>query len=418
MDSDEGKLFIGGIAWETTEEKLREYFGNYGDVTQIVIMRDKTTGRPRGFGFVVFADPSVLDRVLQDKHTIDGRTVEAKRALSREEQRTSSTPGNPNTGSRSFGGAVNYKTKKIFVGGLPSTLTEEEFRQYFENYGNVTDVVIMYDQNTKRPRGFGFITFDAEDAVDRVLHKNFHELSNKLVEVKPALPKEANPGGGGRREGYQPYGTGANASSFDARIDGNRFMQPQVAGGAYPPYPTYGGPHYGYGAVNSAVGYSGFGGYGNANTGFPSPAGAYGNPNNPATGFVSGPPGALKSPWSSQIPNFGASSYGANAGYGATVSWSAPGSGAAVFSAPMGLSPGAASGYGYSNYGRNEGSYTKAGGYGTVGGRAGGTPTSFSGGGNTAGEQQGTGGGGYRGSGYGNSNGSSGYSNAAWRSGS
>ena len=75
MDSGQGKLFISGISWETTEEKLKEYFENYGDVVQTVVMRDKTTGRPRGFGFVVFADPSILDRVLQDKHTIDARTV-------------------------------------------------------------------------------------------------------------------------------------------------------------------------------------------------------------------------------------------------------------------------------------------------------------------------------------------------------
>lgn len=75
MDSDQGKLFIGGISWETTEDKLKDYFGNYGDVLQTVVMRDKITGRPRGFGFVVFADPAVLDRVLEDKHTIDGRTV-------------------------------------------------------------------------------------------------------------------------------------------------------------------------------------------------------------------------------------------------------------------------------------------------------------------------------------------------------
>ena len=75
MDSNQGKLFIGGISWETTEEKLKEYFENYGDVVQTVVMRDKTTGRPRGFGFVVFANPSILDRVLQDKHTIDAITV-------------------------------------------------------------------------------------------------------------------------------------------------------------------------------------------------------------------------------------------------------------------------------------------------------------------------------------------------------
>ncbi|XP_060970711.1 RNA polymerase II C-terminal domain phosphatase-like 4 isoform X1 [Cannabis sativa] len=75
MDSDEGKLFIGGIAWDTTEEKLADYFGQYGEVTQTVIMRDKTTGRPRGFAFVVFSDPSVLDNVLSEKHTIDGRAM-------------------------------------------------------------------------------------------------------------------------------------------------------------------------------------------------------------------------------------------------------------------------------------------------------------------------------------------------------
>lgn len=75
MDSDQGKLFVGVISWETTEETLKDYFGQFGDVYQANIMRDKATGRPRGFGFVLFSDPSVIDRVVQDKHTIDGRPV-------------------------------------------------------------------------------------------------------------------------------------------------------------------------------------------------------------------------------------------------------------------------------------------------------------------------------------------------------
>lgn len=75
MDSDQGKLFIGGISWETDEEKLKEHFQGYGEVLQAVVMRDKATGKPRGFGFVVFSDPDILDRVLQDRHVIDGRTV-------------------------------------------------------------------------------------------------------------------------------------------------------------------------------------------------------------------------------------------------------------------------------------------------------------------------------------------------------
>ncbi|KAG8640230.1 heterogeneous nuclear ribonucleoprotein 1 [Manihot esculenta] len=406
MDSDEGKLFIGGIAWDTTEETLQDHFTHYGDVSQVVIMRDKTTGRPRGFGFVVFSDPSILDRVLQDKHTIDGRTVEAKRALSRDEQQTSSRSGNVNAGRGSSGGG-SFKTKKIFVGGLPSTLTEDGFRQYFENYGHVTDVVIMFDQHTQRPRGFGFITFDTEDSVDRVLHKVFHELNGKLVEVKRALPKDANPGGGGHGGGYQGYGaSAANANAVDGRMDGNRYMQTQTSAAGYTPYPGYGAPSYGYGATNSGVGYGGYGGYsvggyGAGNAGFGGPTGAYGMH------------GALKNSWGGQVPsNYGGSGYGANAGYGATAPWNASGGGNSV-SAPMGQSPGGTSGYGGYGYGYGGSDGPYSGGYGAAVGRSGNAPNNSSGAG--GGEQQGNGDG-YPGSGYGDTNGNSGYGTEAWRS--
>ncbi|KAI3922654.1 hypothetical protein MKX01_006343 [Papaver californicum] len=226
MDSDQGKLFIGGISWDTTEKKLTEYFGKYGEVVQNVIMRDKITGRPRGFGFVVFADPSILDMVLQDKHTIDGRT-----------QHTSVKSGNPSA-VRNFGGGGNIKTKKIFVGGLPPTLTEDGFRSYFEQYGTVTDVVVIYDQSTHRPRGFGFISFDSEDSVDKVLTKSFHDLNGKC----------------------KPWWFGWKGGAYDARMVANRYVQPQAGGGGFPyGSSSYGGGGYGYRAANNGVGYGGYG---------------------------------------------------------------------------------------------------------------------------------------------------------------
>lgn len=75
MEMELGKLFIGGISWDTNEERLREYFQTFGEVVEAVIMKDRTTGRARGFGFVVFADPAVAERVVMEKHMIDGRTV-------------------------------------------------------------------------------------------------------------------------------------------------------------------------------------------------------------------------------------------------------------------------------------------------------------------------------------------------------
>ena len=75
MESDNGKLFIGGISWDTNEDRLREYFKSFGEVVEAVIMKDRITGRARGFGFVVFADPAVAERVVLEKHLIDGRMV-------------------------------------------------------------------------------------------------------------------------------------------------------------------------------------------------------------------------------------------------------------------------------------------------------------------------------------------------------
>ncbi|KAF3457849.1 hypothetical protein FNV43_RR02509 [Rhamnella rubrinervis] len=429
MDSDQGKLFIGGISWETTEDKLKDYFGNYGDVLQTVVMKDKITGRPRGFGFVVFADPAALDRVLEDKHTIDGRTVEAKRALSREEQQTSGRTGNTYS-ARSTGNGGNMRTKKIFVGGLPPTLTEEGFREYFETYGHVTDVVVMYDQNTGRPRGFGFISFDTEDSVDRVLHKTFHDLNGKQVEVKRALPKDANTGGGSRGMGaggggggYQGYGaSGGSQNSYDGRMDSNRYMQSQNAGGGFTPYGSsgYNTPGYGYGPSNNGIGYGGYGSYGGANTGYGGPAGAaYGNPNAPNAGYAGGPQGAPRNSWNAQA----ATGYGAM-GYGNTAPWGVQGGGAGAGSggpgsAAAGQSPSGASGYGtqgygYGGYGGSDGSYGNSAGYGAVGGRSGSAGNSNAGG-PGGGELAGNGGG-YMGSGYGDANGNTGYGNASWRS--
>eukprot|EP01018_Ginkgo_biloba_P035410 Gb_12227 [translate_table: standard] len=189
MEGEQGKLFIGGISWETTEERLKGHFKAFGEVVETMIMKDRTTGRSRGFGFVIFADSSVADRVVQEKHTIDGRMVEAKKAVPRDEQQNISRSNSGFSGT-----GLPSKTKKVFVGGLAPTVTENDFKEYFEQFGTIVDVVVMYDQATQRPRGFGFITYDSEDAVDKVMQKTFHELKGKAVEVKQAIPKELSSG--------------------------------------------------------------------------------------------------------------------------------------------------------------------------------------------------------------------------------
>jgi RNA recognition motif-containing protein len=94
---------------------------------------------------------------------------------------------------------ADIRTKKIFVGGLPHSLTEglnkefkrlEQFKEYFSKFGNVVECQIMKEKETSKPRGFGFISFDTEEAVEEVMHKlKEHKLLDKWVECKKATPK-------------------------------------------------------------------------------------------------------------------------------------------------------------------------------------------------------------------------------------
>ncbi|KAA8587156.1 hypothetical protein FQN60_000992, partial [Etheostoma spectabile] len=69
------KMFIGGLSWQTSPDSLRDYFSKFGEIRECMVMRDPTTKRSRGFGFVTFTDAASVDKVLaQQHHELDSKT--------------------------------------------------------------------------------------------------------------------------------------------------------------------------------------------------------------------------------------------------------------------------------------------------------------------------------------------------------
>ncbi|XP_031476074.1 glycine-rich RNA-binding protein 3, mitochondrial-like [Nymphaea colorata] len=258
-EASSGKLFVGGIAWRTTKETFTEHFQKYGEITDSVIMKDKRTKKPRGFGFVTFADPSVVELVLKDEHVIDDRTVEVKRTVPREE----------------MAAAPDTQTKKIFVGGIPTSVTDDELKEYFSSYGNIIEHQIMTDQSG-RSRGFGFVTFESEETVEEILSSSqSHEIKGKQVEIKKAEPKRSGEGQGfGKRTRGGGGGGGGAYGDYGRPAYGYGGSSNRSSGGYGGRMGGHGGPMgQGYGGYGYGVGFGGGGGGGGYGGGMMGPYG-------------------------------------------------------------------------------------------------------------------------------------------------
>jgi len=208
MGEQRNKVFVGGVSWATDEKKFTEYFGPYGEITDCVIMRNLTTGNSRGFGFVTFADSSSVDKLFEaGEHVIDGKKLDLKIAVARGEI---ARPGTTDQKSR--------RTCKVFLGGIHLETTKTDLEEYFGKYGPIVDATVMMDRESGRSRGFGFVTFQSEDTVDRLLQEE-HEIRGRKVDCKKAIPKEETevPNFRPRLPQFQPP---MNMGNFDRDVRG------------------------------------------------------------------------------------------------------------------------------------------------------------------------------------------------------
>jgi heterogeneous nuclear ribonucleoprotein A/B/D len=130
-ENDDRKLFVGSLAWETTEAQFKEYFSKFGGIKEATIKLDPM-GRSKGFGFILFEETSAVDKVLaEESHSLGNRKIEPKKATPKE------------------------KCKKIFVGGVSPDFPEADIRKHFEQYGEIEEMECpMNKEKNIRKGGF------------------------------------------------------------------------------------------------------------------------------------------------------------------------------------------------------------------------------------------------------------------------
>lgn len=100
------KIYVGNLSFGIDDEKLREIFSKFGDVEEAVVIKDKYSGRSKGFGFVTFSDDAAAKKAIAEMNDkeVEGRQLKVNEARPMEERPPRREGGRGFGGGRSFGG--------------------------------------------------------------------------------------------------------------------------------------------------------------------------------------------------------------------------------------------------------------------------------------------------------------------------
>ncbi|XP_057974800.1 uncharacterized protein LOC131162385 isoform X2 [Malania oleifera] len=171
MANEVKKLVVLGIPWEVDSDGLRQYMSQFGELAEAMVMKDRASGRSRGFGYIIFSSSEDAEKALIAQHTLNGRMLEVKIATPKEEMISTSKT-----------------STRVFVARIPPSVTDEEFHSYFMKYGPLIDAYMPKDPVTKQQRGIGFVTYENSDSVDQLMSET-HELKGSTIAVDRATPK-------------------------------------------------------------------------------------------------------------------------------------------------------------------------------------------------------------------------------------
>eukprot|EP00249_Psilotum_nudum_P011837 c23413_g1_i1 orf=248-1171(+) len=159
------KLYVGNLPWTCDSQQVAELFQECGSVELVEVIYDRETGRSRGFAFVTMTTPDDASRAIErfDQSVFGGRTLRVNFP-----DRSRSVGVRSDRSMRRDGGMYD-SVNKVFVGNLAWGVDDATLEQVFSEHGKVLEARVVYDRDTGRSRGFGFVTFSSEEEVKHAI---------------------------------------------------------------------------------------------------------------------------------------------------------------------------------------------------------------------------------------------------------
>ncbi|CAG7902707.1 unnamed protein product [Brassica rapa] len=218
------KLFVGNLSFDVDSAQLAQLFESAGTVEMVEVIYDKVTGRSRGFGFVTMSSAAEVEAAAQqfNGYEFEGRPlrVNAGPPPPKREESFSRGPrsggygserssygsersgyGSQRSGRSGYGserssygsgsGSGSGSSDRVYVGNLSWGVDDMALESLFSEQGKVVEARVIYDRDTGRSKGFGFVTLGSPQEVTRAISSlNGADLDGRQIRVSEA---EARP---------------------------------------------------------------------------------------------------------------------------------------------------------------------------------------------------------------------------------
>lgn len=171
---EEAKLYVGNLPFDVDSEKLAQLFNQAGIVEIAEVIYNRETDQSRGFGFVTMSTVEEAEKAVElfHRYDFDGRFLTVNKAAPR-----GSKPER----------RVDEASYRIYVGNLPWQVDDARLEQVFSEHGKVVNARVVYDRESGRSRGFGFVTMSSETELnDAIAALDGQSLDGRAIRVNVA----------------------------------------------------------------------------------------------------------------------------------------------------------------------------------------------------------------------------------------
>ncbi|KAG9138967.1 hypothetical protein Leryth_007572 [Lithospermum erythrorhizon] len=195
------KVFVGNLPFTSDSSTLAGLFGRAGNVEMAEVIYDRDSGRSRGFGFVTMSSAKEVDAAVRqfNGYELDGRELRVNSGPAPPKRdnfssREFSSRGGPrgssgfNNSSRDFNSGGG---NRVYVGNLSWGVDDLALQNLFRGQGNVKEARVVYDRESGRSRGFGFVTFSSAQEVNSAIEAlDGADLDGRSIRVSPAEERQ------------------------------------------------------------------------------------------------------------------------------------------------------------------------------------------------------------------------------------